>query len=103
MIVDNLLVMLRTVYQTVGADFVDDSSDTGRVSINFSKSGVRKDLTGRAGILQMLMSVGVRLSPVIVVKAAADIEALPDSGVDLAFEKIPEFGLSDKDERHRAL
>ena len=103
MVVNNLLVMLRTMDETMGANFVDDSGCTGRVAEDLTDGGVGEDLAGPAGIVEMTVDIGIGLGSIVVIKTAADVETLSDGGVDLTFEQVPQFALPDQDQGHRAL
>ena len=86
MVVNNFLVMLRAMNQAVRADFVDQAGCTGGVTEDFADSGVGEDFLAGSCIIQMPANIVIGLGSVILVETAADVETLPDGGIDLAFE-----------------
>jgi len=89
MVVDNFLVMLRAVDQAMGAELVNQAGRTGGVAEDLANCRVGEDFLAGPGIIEVPADVITSLGAVVMVEAAANVEALADGGVNLALKQIP--------------
>ena len=101
MVIDNFLVVLRTIDQAMGTELVNQAGGAGGVTEDLTNCRVRENILTGPGIIEMPANVVTGLGAVIMVEAATDVESLPDGGVDLTFEQIPQLALADQDQSHR--
>lgn len=69
MVIDNFLIVLRTMDQAVGTDFIDQSGSAGGVAEDFANRGVREYILDGPGMIKMPSDIITRLGSVIMVKA----------------------------------
>ena len=102
MVVDNLFIVLRSMDQTMGTDFIDQSGCASRVTEDFAYGRIGKDFLAGTGVIKVSANVISCLSPIVMVKSKANVETLTNCRVDLAFEQFPQFALTDQDKGHGA-
>ena len=93
MVVNNPLTILSPVDQAMGAGFVYQSSSSAGETIDLIDSTIRKNFTIGTGIGKVPFYVIADLSPVQMRQLALEIDPLPDSGICMELQLVPEFGL----------
>ena len=101
MVIDNFLVVLRTIDQAMGTELVNQAGGAGGVTEDLTDCRVRENILAGPGIIEMSANVVTGLGAIVMVKAATDVESLPDSGIDLTLEQIPQLALTDQNQGHR--
>ena len=62
----------------MGTDFVNQAGGAGGVAEDLADRSVRENILAGPGVIKMPSDIIPRLGPVVMVKAAADVEALSD-------------------------
>src|SRR5690606_38644243 len=101
--VDDAVLVLSAVKQTVRAYFIDQPRCSARKAIDVIDGSIGEDVPFCTGVSHMSLDVGCSLGPIIMRKFALQINALTDRRIGLQIDAIPQFTLPDEDERHRAL
>ena len=71
-------LVLTSINQDIGADFVDDPGDPFTVAVDLFNRGFREDFTVRSGITELVADVFAGHGPVVRVQRTLYIDPLAD-------------------------
>src|SRR5690606_5786799 len=101
--VDDAVLVLCAVEQTMRACFVDQPCCSARKAIDVIDGSIGEDVPFCTGVSHMSLDVGCSLGPIIMRKFALQINALTNRSIGLQIDAIPQFTLPDEHESHRTL
>jgi hypothetical protein len=102
-IVDDAMLVMRTVDKALRARFVDQSGRTAGITINVIDRSICENGLLCSCIAHMPRHIRPDLSPIVMCQLAFQIDTLPYRGIGLKPKLIPQLALPDQNQRHWTL